>query len=314
MDKPTNRHACHAGAPSDRTGKWVVMDSAARGCVQATKGEISLEEAAQRLGVHYMTAYRYIRMGKLVATKSGAEWRVTEAALREFAAAGRSAPRGRGAIGRDYAGQLRHALLSGDEPTAWQIVSDALSTAHNLETLYSDVLAATMRRIGWMWQCGELQVAQEHLATAAMSRMLGRLSPLSRRRGPTRGTVVLACVPGDTHALATSLAADPIRNRGFSVFDLGGDTPVSSLRHVCQQHEVLAIGLFAATTAHCEQLAGVTAELRTEIDVPILLGGAAVSDNDPLLEGTTLISSTSQALDWLESTAAPGANRRTPAG
>jgi excisionase family DNA binding protein len=32
---------------------------------------LTLHEAAERLGVHYMTAYRYVRHGQLFATKVG---------------------------------------------------------------------------------------------------------------------------------------------------------------------------------------------------------------------------------------------------
>ena len=42
---------------------------------------IGLREAADRLGVHYMTAYRYVRSGRLAAHKSGDEWRVRTADL-----------------------------------------------------------------------------------------------------------------------------------------------------------------------------------------------------------------------------------------
>ena len=37
---------------------------------------MTLQEAADQLGVHYMTAYRYIRQGRLPATREGAEWRI----------------------------------------------------------------------------------------------------------------------------------------------------------------------------------------------------------------------------------------------
>ena len=33
---------------------------------------LGLRECAERLGVHYMTAYRYVRTGMLPATKVGA--------------------------------------------------------------------------------------------------------------------------------------------------------------------------------------------------------------------------------------------------
>ena len=38
---------------------------------------MTLHEAAELLGVHYMTAYRYVRLGLLQAAKRGGAWRVS---------------------------------------------------------------------------------------------------------------------------------------------------------------------------------------------------------------------------------------------
>ena len=37
-----------------------------------TQRRVTLHEAAERLGVHYMTAYRYVRTGRLPAERDGA--------------------------------------------------------------------------------------------------------------------------------------------------------------------------------------------------------------------------------------------------
>jgi excisionase family DNA binding protein len=37
---------------------------------------ISLRDAAERLGVHYMTAYRDVRTGRLPASRNGVRWRI----------------------------------------------------------------------------------------------------------------------------------------------------------------------------------------------------------------------------------------------
>ena len=47
-------------------------------------GTLSLRECAERLGVHYMTAYRYVRTGMLAAVKQGTEWRVASEDLESF--------------------------------------------------------------------------------------------------------------------------------------------------------------------------------------------------------------------------------------
>ena len=43
--------------------------------------ELSVSEAAERLGVHYMTAYSYVRTGRLDARREGAQWRIRRRAV-----------------------------------------------------------------------------------------------------------------------------------------------------------------------------------------------------------------------------------------
>ena len=51
-----------------------------------TDGVLTLQEAADELGVHYMTAYRYVRLGVMEASKSGGVWQVQRSALEQFRA------------------------------------------------------------------------------------------------------------------------------------------------------------------------------------------------------------------------------------
>ena len=46
-----------------------------------TAADLTLNEAAELLGVHYMTAYRYVRLGFLQATKVGGCWRAAPCAV-----------------------------------------------------------------------------------------------------------------------------------------------------------------------------------------------------------------------------------------
>ena len=47
---------------------------------------MNLKTAARRLGVHYQTAYRWVRTGQLVAVKVGAGYEISDAALERFQA------------------------------------------------------------------------------------------------------------------------------------------------------------------------------------------------------------------------------------
>ena len=190
------------------------------------KPDLTLQEAADLLGVHYMTAYRYVRTGRLPGTRVGAHWRVRRADLDKMAAA---APAGRNAATRrapkkDYVRRLTSLLVQGDEAEAWRLVQAALGSAYNPEDVYFNVLGPAMRRVGDDWATGRLDVADEHRATVVMYRLVGRLGPLFARRGTPRGAVVLGAPSGDPHGLATALVADPLRGRGFSITDLGANT------------------------------------------------------------------------------------------
>ena len=47
---------------------------------------LTLHEAAEELGVHYMSAYRYVRLGLLDATKRGGVWKVERSSIAAFRA------------------------------------------------------------------------------------------------------------------------------------------------------------------------------------------------------------------------------------
>src|SRR6476661_4530603 len=66
---------------------------------------VNLKEAAARLGVHYQTAYRWVRSGELAAVRVGARYEVSDAAIHQFVATRHSVLRQ--AVPRGSAGHER---------------------------------------------------------------------------------------------------------------------------------------------------------------------------------------------------------------
>ncbi|MCU0269661.1 MAG: B12-binding domain-containing protein, partial [Acidimicrobiales bacterium] len=185
---------------------------------------ISLTQAAEDLGVHYMTAYRYVRTGRLPAQKSGHEWLVDEAdvlAMREP----EPTPGPRRGRRADYPRRLEDRLLAADETGAWTVVEQALGSGMEPADLYLEVLAPAMASVGERWANGEIPVSSEHRASATALRLIGRLGPRFARRGRKRGTVIVGAPPGDAHALPSAIARDLLRGRSYAVIDLGSDVP-----------------------------------------------------------------------------------------
>lgn len=250
-------------------------------------GELTLHEAAERAGVHYMTVYRWVRTSRLRATKRGGRWVVAAADLARVAdgVTGEpgSAPSSRRQTtpGRPAVDRLRECLIKGDGAGAMQVVEEALAGGMDPEDVHLDLLAGAMRQVGDEWAAGRITIADEHRATAAAHSLIGGLARHFHRPGRRKGTIVIGAPPGDRHALPLALLGDPARGRGYDVIDLGADVPPEAFAEAAAAADrLVAVGIHASIPAD-QAVARTVAALRDRIgETPILIGGTGVVDAD----------------------------------
>ena len=244
--------------------------------------ELTLHEAADLLGLHYMTVYRYVRTGRLQATRQGGEWRVTKHALLQLRASGAKGKPGRNPTGeRSWPVRFRNQLLEGDEAGAWAVVQDALASGMSPAQFHLDVLTPTLEFLGSEWSQGQLSIATEHRASAIAQRLVGRLGPQFVQRGRKRGHVVLGSPADDHHSLPVAMYADLLRSRNFRVSDLGANVPADSfVDFIAQSADVAVAGIGATLSGNEENIAKLVAELKNQQGVPVVLGGAAISTEE----------------------------------
>jgi len=241
---------------------------------------LSLAEAADHLGVHYMTAYRYVRTGQLPARRDGATWSVATRDIAAFkkAHAKRSPTRPRRV---DRVARLKGRLIEGDEHGAWMIVESALASGVEPAELYRDVLIPALVEIGDEWSLGTMSVTEEHRASAVALRLVGRLGPHFSRRGRSRGTVIVGAPPGDPHSLPGAFISDLLRAKGFEVIDLGANVPAASFVEASLAADRRVAVLVGATSPETvAAVRTVTAALHRANITNVLVGGGAVRDAD----------------------------------
>ena len=251
---------------------------------------ITLHEAAELLGVHYMTAYRYVRTGTLRATQSGARWMVDPADIETLrqpvgeadggGGGTRTARRGAGRVKARQ--QMYSRLVAGDEAGCWATVEATLASGADPAEVYMEVLIPALREIGDEWAAGRISVTAEHRASAVAGRLVGRLGPRFARRGRPRGTVVIGSAPNERHSLPSAILADILRSAGFQVVDLGADTPVESWVEAASVVDRLVAVLVGGTgPGRQADIAAAVAGLRgAGVKVPVLTGGAAVPSEE----------------------------------
>jgi excisionase family DNA binding protein len=243
-------------------------------------GEIALSEAARRLGVHYMTVYRYVRTGQLLAARRDGRWLIAEDDLQAFASSRgkRRPPVPAGGATPVSPASLVNRLLQGDEGGCWQLLQTAVENGRSPQELLTGLLAPAMKRIGDGWEDGALTVVDEHRASAVALRLLARVGPLCLRPGRPRGEVLLACVPGEQHSLPPAIVAAIVRGAGYQVVELGADTPLEALHEAVLGRNLLAAGLSVASHDRSPACRLAVQVVRSAAPAtPLLVGGPAVT-------------------------------------
>src|SRR5580693_5887098 len=223
---------------------------------------MQLREAAEALGVHYQTAYAWVRQGTLPARKTGRGYDVSDddvSALAERRASG-TPPRPEVRV-RDWsvqAGRLYDAIVSGDETLARHDF-DRLALGVPLIDLCERVISPALRRVGDQWAAGELSIAAEHRASAICERLIA--PGLHQPPGRPRGIAVVTTPPGERHGLPALMAAACLREDRWLVHHLAADLPAAEITQMAGQVGAGLIVLSCTTDQAVEQAGAVAAEI-----------------------------------------------------
>jgi MerR family transcriptional regulator, light-induced transcriptional regulator len=142
-------------------------------------------------------------------------------------------------------------------------------------------LCPAMRRVGDLWQSGELSVAQEHVATRTATRALRSLEAAT---GVTeeKGMLALCCsVEEDFHGLPVRIAALTLEACGLEVLDMGMSTPFSALTESLERFRPRLVCVSSTILVSLDRSAREYAEFHKAVRrrrTQVVLGGAGFDD------------------------------------
>lgn len=142
-------------------------------------------------------------------------------------------------------------------------------------------LMAGMDEVGRLFNANELIVAEVLQSAEAMKAAVSHLEQfMDKDESSSKGKIVLATVKGDVHDIGKNLVDIILTNNGYEVVNLGIKVLPQTLVQAVREHRPTAIGLSGLLVKSAQQMI-VTAEdlAHAGIDVPILVGGAALSRN-----------------------------------
>jgi hypothetical protein len=176
---------------------------------------------------------------------------------------------------------LFHALVGGRETETTEILISAFVRGGTLAHIFDTILFETMNRIGELWFAGELNIADEHLATRTLLnavQKLRRVIPASE----ANGKLAMCCtMEGDLHELPAHLAQIILESAGLEVLNFGANLPLYVLGKEVLQHRPQLVCLSAAVLPDLERAAHDYKEFRNNIskaNLSVVLGGRVFAD------------------------------------
>jgi len=234
---------------------------------------MQLRDAAEVLGVHYQTAYAWVRQGVLPARKTGRGYDVSESDVSALAArrASGTAPRLQIRV-RDWdaqADRLHAAVMSGDETLA-RHAFDRLARGVPLAELCERVIGPALQRVGDEWATGKVSIAAEHRASAICERLIAART--HQPQGRPRGVAVVTTPPGERHGLPALMATACLREDRWLVHHLASDLPVAEVTALAREAGAGLVVLSSSTTESVEAAGEAAAEITRLSGLPVLTG------------------------------------------
>jgi 5-methyltetrahydrofolate--homocysteine methyltransferase len=175
---------------------------------------------------------------------------------------------------------LKKALIGGDTSGAQRAASLLLENGTSAKNIIQDCLAPAMDRLGNLYSLKKLFLPHLIAGAEAARALMTVLGPHMTGDGEASlGTIVLATVKGDIHDIGKNLVSLFLSNAGFNVIDLGKDVDSHRIVEAALAGKADAVALSALMSTTASRMEEVVSLLRENgLDIPVLVGGAVVTD------------------------------------
>ena len=193
------------------------------------------------------------------------------------------------AASRPIEEKLRRHIIDGEKRHLTADLDEAMAKYPPL-AIVNDHLLDGMKVVGDLFGSGQMQLPFVLQSAETMKAAVAYLEPhMEKAEGSTKGKIVLATVKGDVHDIGKNLVDIILTNNGYTVFNMGIKQPVADILREAKAKSADAIGMSGLLVKSVAVMKDNLVELNAAgIDVPVLLGGAALTQDYAVNDLATL--------------------------
>ncbi|HVN31506.1 MAG TPA: homocysteine S-methyltransferase family protein [Thermoanaerobaculaceae bacterium] len=176
--------------------------------------------------------------------------------------------------------RLRRMVVEGARIGLDQTIEELRTRSTPLDIINGPMMAG-MAEVGRLFAAGKLIVAEVLVSAEVMQAGVDYLKPyMVGDESASRGSLLIATVRGDVHDIGKNLVGIIFSTNGYKVVDLGVQCPSDKLIEAWRRDRTALIGLSGLLVRSAHQMVATAEDLHAAgIQVPLLVGGAALSDS-----------------------------------
>jgi 5-methyltetrahydrofolate--homocysteine methyltransferase len=178
--------------------------------------------------------------------------------------------------------KLSNSIIAGERTKSLEYTKALLDKGVDYKRIISEGILKAMKEVGLRFKANLIFLPQVMLSAEAaqlsfdeIMKRVGKSADLEKK-----GKIIIATVAGDVHDLGKNLVAAVLRNSGFDVIDLGKNVKSDVIVEAAKTNgaDIVALSALMTTTmGHMKEVVELLKENR--IDIPVMIGGAVVSES-----------------------------------
>jgi len=169
------------------------------------------------------------------------------------------------------------SLILGDSRACFKIAEECVLDREDVKAFYLQVIQPAMYEIGQGWEIGEISIAQEHLASAIIARVMTNIyhTKILEKEIKHKMAIVTAA-PNEFHEIGAHMVADFLELAGWNVYYLGANTPAQEIITLAKDKKPFVLAISVTMPFNLENVKRVIEAIREDASLDhmkIIVGG-----------------------------------------
>lgn len=167
-------------------------------------------------------------------------------------------------------------LLEGNFQSALKFARRFIKSPDDIENFYLKIVQPSLYDVGNLWEAGKISVAEEHLATAIVGRVMANIYinfPITKKKAKA----VVTSSPNEFHELGARIVADFLEMDGWEVYFLGANVPEQELIKLIKRAKPQILAISVTMPFNIEKAESIIRSVREikGVKPKIIVGGIA---------------------------------------